>query len=404
MSVRHLFGVNIADYAAKPATGIDLTVTFKAGATVTFWNAQTDGTAYNNLATSVDGSGATDHTTTSTGADGYDVGSILPIYGPPDVLGMWASADGGPRRWVVSQDLADVAKQAALDAANALAALETHAAANNPHQTALANLIDVAVDDVVDGELLAYDLATGKWIPVSGTGLNPADFVSTAGGSQIRVPDGNITTRALQIFIPAGDRGPAPPTMSVWFNAGTDLSPNWQETTRFNEFGEARFQASRFDRVAARTKQVSSGQTGNLHEWVDNSNGLLSWVGPNGLIRAKNLGAAPMVFSVSGAVNTGIGAHRIYNDTGATLIIRSVRTAVGTAPTGAALVVDVNKNGSTIFSTQTNRPSIAASGFTATAAAINDTVLNNGDYLTVDVDQVGSTVHGSDLTVAVWVY
>lgn len=97
---------------------------------------------------------------------------------------------------------------------------------------------------------------------------------------------------------------------------------------------------------------------------------------------------------------TGTGATRLYNDTGVTLTISSVRASVGTAPTGATLIVDVNKNGTTIFTTQANRPAIAISGNTATGTP-DVTSWASGDYLTVDVDQVGSTVAGSDLTVVV---
>jgi predicted RNA-binding protein with TRAM domain len=82
-------------------------------------------------------------------------------------------------------------------------------------------------------------------------------------------------------------------------------------------------------------------------------------------------------------------------------VIESVASTVGTAPTGAALLVDVNKNGTTIFTTQGNRPSIATSGFASSDAVPDVTAIAAGDYLTVDVDQVGSSVAGSDLCVIV---
>lgn len=105
-------------------------------------------------------------------------------------------------------------------------------------------------------------------------------------------------------------------------------------------------------------------------------------------------------YSVVGAVSTSTGATRVYNDTGRTLTIAKVRASVVTAPTGSALIVDVNKNGTTIFTTQSARPTIAASSTTATGTPAV-TTLADGDYVTVDVDQVGSLVAGSDLTVQV---
>lgn len=105
-------------------------------------------------------------------------------------------------------------------------------------------------------------------------------------------------------------------------------------------------------------------------------------------------------FSISGDVATMTGAHRLYLKNGGT--IAEVRASVGTAPTGASLIVDVNRNGTTIYGTQANRPTIAASGNTATGGAASNGTFSAGDYLTVDVDQVGSTVAGADLTVTVW--
>lgn len=107
-------------------------------------------------------------------------------------------------------------------------------------------------------------------------------------------------------------------------------------------------------------------------------------------------------FSQAGTVATGTGTFRIYNDSGATQTIAAVRASVGTAPTGASLIVDINKNGTTIFSTQANRPTIAISGNTSGKVTNMDvTTWADGDYLTVDVDQIGSTIPGSSLTVQV---
>ena len=108
-------------------------------------------------------------------------------------------------------------------------------------------------------------------------------------------------------------------------------------------------------------------------------------------------------YSYTGTLITGAGTFRIYNDTGHTLKIQSVRATLGTAPTGSSAIIDVHKNGTTIFTTQANRPTIAASGNTSGKVTNHDvTSLANGDYLTVDIDQVGSTIPGADLTVSVW--
>ena len=107
-------------------------------------------------------------------------------------------------------------------------------------------------------------------------------------------------------------------------------------------------------------------------------------------------------FSKAGTLTVGTGTFRWYNDFGAALVIKEVRASVGTAPTGAAILIDVNENGTTIFSGGTDRPEIAISGFTDTTTGMSDTSLADNNYLTVDVDQIGSTIAGADLTVQVW--
>lgn len=115
-------------------------------------------------------------------------------------------------------------------------------------------------------------------------------------------------------------------------------------------------------------------------------------------VSAPGVGERP-TFSYAGVVAAGTGSARYYFERSMT--VTSVRASVGTAPTGATLIVDVNKNGTTIYTTQANRPTIAISGFTATANSPDVTTFTSGDYLTVDIDQVGSTVAGSDLTVEI---
>ena len=71
------------------------------------------------------------------------------------------------------------------------------------------------------------------------------------------------------------------------------------------------------------------------------------------------------------------------------------------APTGAALTVDVNIGGVTIFGTQANRPSIAAGATNDVSGAPSVTALHAGQILSVDIDEVGSAFAGADLVVSV---
>lgn len=105
-------------------------------------------------------------------------------------------------------------------------------------------------------------------------------------------------------------------------------------------------------------------------------------------------------FSRPGLLSPTTGVSRFYADD--YYYLTSVRASVGTAPAGASLIVDVLKNGSTIFTTSGNRPAIAPGAFTAVSAAPPDLLfLVPGDYLTVNIAQTGSAVPGADLTVNV---
>jgi len=118
------------------------------------------------------------------------------------------------------------------------------------------------------------------------------------------------------------------------------------------------------------------------------------------LENAGGTGAGVVAFSIPGGLGTSVGTARIYNDTGKNLTFSLIRATAGTAPAGSAVIVDVNLNGVTIFTTQANRPTIAAGTNTDTATP-DVTTWTAGSYLTVDVDQVGSTTAGSDLVVQV---
>lgn len=83
--------------------------------------------------------------------------------------------------------------------------------------------------------------------------------------------------------------------------------------------------------------------------------------------------------------------------------VTNVSLVVGTGPTGADLIVDLLKNGVTIF--PVTKPRIVA-GSVESADATNFTPdatgkFGKGDTLSLSVTQVGSTVAGSDLDVVV---
>ena len=133
--------------------------------------------------------------------------------------------------------------------------------------------------------------------------------------------------------------------------------------------------------------------------------GQLSTVALTGLASDVNGfagGTQSIPMTKAGTASVAVGTARWYNETATALTILSVRASAGTAPTGAAVIVDVNVNGTTIYGTQANRPTIpAASTTSGKATGHSVTSIPAGGYLTVDIDQVGSTVAGADIVVQV---
>lgn len=80
--------------------------------------------------------------------------------------------------------------------------------------------------------------------------------------------------------------------------------------------------------------------------------------------------------------------------------LSAVRASVTTAPTGSTLIVDINESGSTILSTKLSIDASEKTSTTAaTAAVISDTALADDAEITIDIDQIGSTIAGAGLKV-----
>jgi len=109
-----------------------------------------------------------------------------------------------------------------------------------------------------------------------------------------------------------------------------------------------------------------------------------------------------LTFSVPDTLTTGQKKQRLLAPCALTLT--KVRLVVDTAPTGANLIVDVHTGtgaGTTIFTTQGNRPTITAGSKTGVSVAPDVTSIAEGDEFSVYVDQIGSTVAGADLTIEI---
>jgi hypothetical protein len=159
-----------------------------------------------------------------------------------------------------------------------------------------------------------------------------------------------------------------------------------------------------FYQSSAPTTKLSGEALEDGMIWIDSDDGIVyirhgsAWVGANREIARV---------SIQGTLSTGTNVvPPIVFPRAST--INKVSARVGTAPTGASLLVDFNKYNTSevlqgsIFDGET-RITIAASDYHDARTDFHATygVLAADEYLTMDIDQVGSTVAGADLSVTI---
>jgi hypothetical protein len=82
------------------------------------------------------------------------------------------------------------------------------------------------------------------------------------------------------------------------------------------------------------------------------------------------------------------------------MTLTAVRASVTTAPTGSTIVIDINESGTTVLSTKLSIDASEKTSTTAaTAAVISDSALADDAEMTIDFDQVGSTIAGAGVKI-----
>lgn len=116
--------------------------------------------------------------------------------------------------------------------------------------------------------------------------------------------------------------------------------------------------------------------------------------------RLKGAERKQAVFSFEGTAVVGSNPIRLYNFTDIR-VIKSVHASVTTAPTGDSIIVNVLKDGTTLFSNPSDKPEIAIGDHYASSPFVDVTSWAVNSYLTVDIEQVGSTIAGEYVLVYV---
>lgn len=112
------------------------------------------------------------------------------------------------------------------------------------------------------------------------------------------------------------------------------------------------------------------------------------------------IGALVWIIPGTLAVGTSQGP-RLRSKTDVTFL--EAELLVKTAPTGADIIVDINKNGTSLWAVdQDNRPQIKAGDTEGDTETFDTTDAQEDDVLIPDIDQVGLGTAGEYLTVILW--
>jgi hypothetical protein len=100
------------------------------------------------------------------------------------------------------------------------------------------------------------------------------------------------------------------------------------------------------------------------------------------------------------ATSLTTGTNKVYFRMPYAATLLAVRATVNTAPTGSTLIVDINEAGTSLLSTKLSIDASEKTSTTAASAAvISDSALADDAEITIDIDQIGSTVAGKGLKV-----
>lgn len=186
-------------------------------------------------------------------------------------------------------------------------------------------------------------------------------------------------------------------TSVVWTTGDTITEAKMDNMVANDRAVDAMAQGVEFTERAA----PSTPAANKLHLYVKDKDGVPTLYAINDAGTDFEIGErhSTLVFTYPDALVVGASVSSLLVAT-RDMTITKAYANVKTAPTGQAIVIDINKNGTTIWSTQANRVQIAAAASSGTQTSFNTTSLAEGDVLTMDIDQVGSGTAGADLTVS----
>lgn len=149
-----------------------------------------------------------------------------------------------------------------------------------------------------------------------------------------------------------------------------------------------------FQNIVDYINTVVLGDTSHIHDGADAAK--ISYL--NLLDKPSDKNA--FIFPITGNLTAGVDKAPLKHEMWETGTIVEVRAVCKTAPTGQAIIIDINDDGSSIWNAGA-RLQIGVGSTAASTTVITNPTVEKSSILTIDLDQVGSGASGADLTVYV---
>lgn len=279
----------------------------------------------------------------------------------------------------------------------------------------------------VDNNFASFDTTTGKLIQDSW--YSSSSFAPALTSDQNYVTDAQLVVLWNTSWANTGDQnlsGLVPYTgatanLDLWINIilsptrrattsagmiiesanGTDIWLLWAwNTANITWYGSHNYNTATQDTIAIFTgvwKTLWSATTATYPSLTELS--YVKWVTSDIQTQLNSMAVltGKLRFAIAGTI--GVTGTNVANTILITesITLTKCHLCLGTAGNGT-LTVDVNKNGTTLFST--TKPSITTTNqYSVNTGTLTTTTASSGDLLTIDIDQVQATTKGIDLYV-----
>jgi len=266
---------------------------------------------------------------------------------------------------------------------------------HNTDLSKLARLLDTGTNGQVltsqGGNAFSFADATGGGGGGSSTSaLSEQEFTATANQTVFTVSGGITNANNVSVFLNGSMLGNADVTVSSSANTATLQSgAAVGDLVTVAEYGQPSGLA-----LGTTSTTALAGNTSIPDGTFASLTGKPTTLAGYGITDGASAEISTLSLVQNGALSITTGTARQYVPYGLTITKVVARTI--TAPVGSALNVTVKKNGNSW-----NTIAIAAGASKATNASLSLALVED-DYLTVDINQVGSSSSGSDLTVTLY--